>query len=241
MDRTAGLRSFAFGDPADEPAREPPAVDPHRDEWCVALAQSIGTVGSVVGAGMLLARLRATADWTLVVGCVAYSSTLLAVHLCSTLSQRLVRPRLKRAFRILDRWFLFLLIVGTYTPVAALHSSRGGTAAMLWGMWCVALLGYLYKSLTEHRVDANTTLGYIALGWLPMLAAYTAWVRVPKPALVLLALGAVCYVVGLTFFMQNARGRQVQTAWHLFVLAGSTLHFYAVILCVTAAKSALNG
>jgi hemolysin III len=220
---------------------ERPYFESSFDEWCVSLPLSIGTVASVVGGGMLLARLRATADWTLVAGCIAFSMTLLAIHLCSTLSQRLVRPRWKRAFRILDQWFLFLLIVGTYTPVAALYSSGGRLAVLFWVIWCLALVGFLGKTVLEHRVDGGSMLAYVVLGWLPMLAAHSAWQMVPRAALVLLAAGAVCYAAGLVFFLSDRRGRSSQTTWHLFVLAGSTLHFYAVILCVTAVARAAGG
>jgi hemolysin III len=241
LDRPAVDRPSIVRPNADRPIADWLIQDRTAEEWCDWLPLGIGTVLSVVGAGALLGRLRATADWTLVLGCAVYASTLLAVHICSALSRHLERRRLKRAFRILDQGFLFLLIIGTYTPVAAKYLSGGSLSPLFWAMWCVALLGFLSKTVLQRRVDAGSTVAYVVLGWLPMLAAHSAWLQVPKAALVLLFLGALCYGIGLVFFLHNARGRYFRTAWRVLVMAGSALHFYAVILCVTAVTEAARG
>jgi hemolysin III len=214
------------------------AVDRASEAWANALAHGIGTVFSVVGAGVLLGRLRASFDWVLILACAVYSTTLLAVYVCSTLSRHLEKSRLKRAFRILDQAFIYLLIVGTYTPIAALHLRGGGWCVLFWAMWYFALGGFLSKTVLDHRVDTVSTAVYVVLGWLPMLAAHSAWLLVPKSALLLLVLGGICYLVGLAFFLRDQRARYYHAAWHLLVIVGSAFHFYAVIVCLKAASEA---
>jgi hemolysin III len=202
------------------------------------MVHGIGTVLSVVGAGVHLGRLRASADWVLVLSCVVYSSTLLAVYVCSTLSRNLEVRGLKRAFRVFDQVFIYLLMVGTYTPIAAMYLQSSGLSVLFWAMWWFALLGFLAQTVLHHRVDAISTAAYVVLGWMPMLAAHSTWRLVPNSALLLLLIGGLCYLIGLVFFLRDQRARYFHAAWHLLVMAGSAFHFYAVIVCVKAVTEA---
>jgi hemolysin III len=215
-----------------------PLVDRAAEEWCNSLTHGIGAVLSVAGAFSLLGRLGAGHDRTIFLGCAVYLATLLGVYVCSTLSHYLEHPSWKQTFRVFDQAFIYLLIVGSYTPIAVMYLHGGGLSVLFWTMWCIAIVGFLSKTVLHHRVDAIATGAYVALAWMPMLATPAALSLVPTSALLLIACGGVCYMLGLVFFMRDHRVRYAHAAWHLLVMAGSACHFYAVIECVTAVSEA---
>jgi len=211
-----------------------PLVDRGAEEWLNSLTHGIGAVLSVVGALVLLGSLGANHDWTTVAACSAYLVTLAGVYVCSTLSHYIEHPSWKQTFRVYDQAFIYLLIVGSYTPIAALYLHGGGYSVLFWVMWGAAIVGFLSKTLLRHRIDAIATGAYVTLAWMPMLAAYKALTVVPTAALVLVGLGGACYMLGLVFFMRDHRVRYAHAAWHVLVMAGSAFHFYAIFGCVTA-------
>jgi len=202
------------------------------EEFGNCLTHAVGTLLSLAGAVVLLGRLDASANPFLFLGCAVYLATLVAVYLCSTLSHFFQQPRLRRAFRILDQAFIYLLIVGTYTPVAAAYLHGGRLNLLLWAMWIIALIGFVSKTLLRHRIDGISTVAYVVLGWMPMLAAGSAWILIPKPALLWFFAGGVCYTVGVLFLVRDTRVRYFHVVWHLFVMAGSACHFFSILLCV---------
>jgi hemolysin III len=209
-----------------------PLVDRGAEEWLNSLTHGIGAVLSVVGAFVLLGSLGAKHDWATVAACSAYLVTLLGVYVCSTLSHYIEHPTWKQTFRVYDQAFIYLLIVGSYTPVAAMYLYGGGYSVLFWVMWGAAITGFLSKTLLRHRVDAIATGAYVTLAWMPMLAAYKALSVIPVASLLLLGLGGVCYMLGLVFFMRDHRVRYAHAAWHVLVMAGSAIHFYAILGCV---------
>jgi hemolysin III len=216
------------------PARLP--IDRASEEWSNYLTHGVGTLLSLAGAVYLLGRFNSGEDRALVAGCVVYTATLVAVYACSTLSHFFAEPRLRRAFRVLDQAFIYLLIVGSYTPVAITYLHGGGLTVLFWGMWSIAAVGFLSKTLLRHRIDGISTVAYVVLGWMPILAARSALALIPLSALVPFFLGGLCYTIGVVFLLRDTRVRYFHTVWHLFVMAGSALHFYAVVLCVDAVR-----
>jgi len=228
-------RPTTFYHPVAGSAYDGPLVDRGAEEWCNSLTHGIGAVLSIAGAFSLLGRLDAGQDMTIYLGCAVYLATLLGVYVCSTLSHYIEHPSWKQTFRVFDQAFIYLLIVGSYTPIAAMYLHGGGFSVLFWSMWGIALVGFLTKTVLKHRVDSIATGAYVALAWMPMLAAPKAWSLVPSSALLLIACGGVCYMLGLVFFMRDHRVRYAHAAWHVLVMAGSAFHFYAICECVAAA------
>ena len=210
-----------------------PLVDRAAEEWSNYLTHGIGAILSVAGAFLLLAKAGAGQDSIVVAGCAVYLATLLGVYVCSTLSHYIEHPTWKQTFRVFDQAFIYLLIVGSYTPIAALYLHGGGLSVLFWTMWSIAIVGFLSKTVMRHRVDSIATGAYVALAWMPMLAAPTAWSMVPSSALLLIGCGGACYMLGLVFFMRDHRVPYAHAAWHVLVMAGSAFHFYAILGCVT--------
>jgi hemolysin III len=195
-----------------------------------AITHGIGAIVAVVGAVYLVAASMRGTAWV-VVSCTIFACTLVLVYVCSTLYHSLVRTRARHVFHVLDHSAIYLLIAGTYTPFM-LVSMRGPTGWTLLGVvWGLAVAGVVFKSLALGRFPAASATVYLMMGWCivfgirPLLAAITL------PGMMWLGAGGVAYTLGIVFFA-NDRLRYFHALWHLFVLAGSVAHYFAVLLYV---------
>ena len=200
-----------------------PPRDQH-EEFANTLTHAAGVVLSVAGG---VALLSSRTHWTVAVACGLYALTLVATYAASALSHCVQRPDWKHLLSVLDQGVIFLLIIGTYTPFLVAYLPAAWTMPVLVLLWGAALLGFASKVLVRHRIDHTfTPLPYVALGWLPAMILTPF---VPLACLAWMALGGVLYTVGVIFLVLDHRVRYFHAAWHLFVLGGSTCHYFAVL------------
>ena len=198
------------------------------EEIANAVTHGIGLVLSIAGFAVLLvlAILRGTA-WH-IVACSVYGASLIALYSASTLYHAVVSPRLKRALRIFDHSAIYLLIAGTYTPFLLFYL-RGPWGWSIFGViWALAAAGVLFKLWFVDRVPRLSTAVYIAMGWLVVIAAKPVLTHVPARTLLWLLAGGLFYSAGVVFYAWK-RLPYNHAVWHLFVLAGSTCHYFAVL------------
>jgi hemolysin III len=214
-------------------------MDPHSrsfaEEAVNSLTHGVGLILSLVGGGILLARVMSQPHTWRLIGCCVFATALVTVYAASTLSHAVPRPAWRRAFRILDQGCIYLLIVGTYTPFALEYLRFGWWWLFLLLMWTAALIGFLSKLLFLHRIDAVTIWSYVLLGWLPIIPAWVYLGLVPWGALTWIFVGGLCYTAGTVFLVLDHRRFHFHAIWHLFVIAGSVCHFSAVFLFVACA------
>jgi len=197
------------------------------EEWLNASSHGVGLVLSIVGFVVLLVLAIARGTASRIAGCAVYGCTLISLYLASTLYHAAASPQYKRVLRFLDHAAIFLLIAGTYTPFL-LVNLRGVWGWSLFGMvWCVAVVGILLKLRFLGRHQALSTAIYIAMGWMVVVAIKPLAAHVSFPALIWLVSGGVLYTVGVLFFVSR-RIPFGHAVWHLFVLAGSACHYFAV-------------
>ena len=164
-----------------------------------------------------------------IVGASVFAATMLLLYLTSTLYHALPRNKAKRVFQILDHGAIYLLIAGTYTPFT-LGVLRGAWGWTLFGLvWGLALAGILLKAIGGVRYPTLSTCLYLAMGWLVLIAVKPLWLLVPSWGLFWLLAGGIAYTVGVAFFVIDERIRYSHFVWHLFVIAGTTCHFFAVL------------
>jgi hemolysin III len=166
---------------------------------------------------------------TAVVGASVFAATVLLLYLTSTLYHALPRNRAKPVFQVLDHAAIYLLIAGTYTPftLGVLSGPWGWT---LFGIvWGLAFAGVVLKAVGGVRFPKLSTLLYLAMGWLALIALKPLWVSVPGWGLFWLFAGGFAYTVGVFFFAMDDRLRYSHFVWHLFVVAGTGCHFVAVL------------
>ena len=163
-----------------------------------------------------------------VVGATIFGASMIILYLASTLYHAMPRNRAKRLFRVFDHGAIFLVIAGTYTPFT-LGVLRGGWGWSLFGIvWGLAVFGILLKSVNGVRNMVLSTVVYLAMGWVVVIAVGPLVERMPVPGLWLLAAGGLCYTFGVIFFA-IPKMPYSHFVWHLFVLAGSAFHFFAVL------------
>lgn len=166
-----------------------------------------------------------------VVACSIYGATLVLLYTASTFYHALPPGRGKRVFGILDHAAIFLLIAGTYTPFT-LVTLRGGWGWSLFGViWGIAAAGTVLEAVARGRWRRLQLVLYLAMGWGVVLVARPLVQELARGGLVLLACGGLAYTLGVIFYVWK-RLPFHHAVWHVFVLAGSICHFFAVLLYV---------
>jgi hemolysin III len=202
-------------------------IDTTYEEAANTLTHGFGAVLSLI-AGIALVALAATTGnpWQ-IISAVVYSISLVLLYTASTLYHGARDKRAKRRLEIFDHCAIFVLIAGTYTPFT-LVTLQGPLGWSLFGVvWGLASLGILFKLIFATRFQIVSTLAYIAMGWLVVVAARPMAQALPPATIALLVAGGLAYTLG-TLFYHNKRIPFSHAIWHLFVLAGSVLHFLAV-------------
>jgi hemolysin III len=163
-----------------------------------------------------------------VVGAAIFGATVALLYLTSTIYHALPANRAKRVFQIVDHAAIYLLIAGTYTPFT-LGVLRGAWGWTLFGViWGLAAIGIFVKSVQGIRYPRLSTVVYLAMGWLVLVAIKPLVSTVPAQGLLWLTAGGVAYTAGVGFYAAR-RMRYAHFVWHLFVLAGTACHCVAVL------------
>jgi len=162
------------------------------------------------------------------IGTSVFGGTMVVLYLASTLYHSLTHERAKRFFRLLDHSAIFLLIAGTYTPfsLGVLRGAWGWT--LLTIVWTLAVLGIVMKALFGTRHFWIFLVLYLLMGWLAIVAVKPILLLVPLRGVLWILAGGIAYTSGLVFFAAP-RLRYAHFIWHLFVMAGTTCHFFAVL------------
>jgi hemolysin III len=196
------------------------------EEIANSVSHGVGFVLALVAAPVLV--MSATRHGAAaIVGASVFAASLALLYLASTLYHALPDSRAKRVFRVLDHVAIFLLIAGTYTPFT-LGVLRGPWGWSLFGViWGLAVLGIVLKSTLGPRHAKLSTLVYLAMGWLIVIAARPLVLHMPGTGLTWLLAGGLAYTGGVVFYAAR-RVPYAHFLWHLAVLGGTVCHFVAV-------------
>ncbi len=199
------------------------------EEIANSVTHGVGLLASLAALPLIILAAAGRRDpWQLVGGAV-FGITLVLLYLASTLYHALPVCRAKRVLRLLDHAAIYLLIAGTYTPFT-LGVLRGRWGwALLGTIWALALLGIAAKCMVGFRFPRLSTMLYLAMGWLIVIALHPLVSRISPGGLALLAAGGLCYTGGVVFYATDGRLRYGHALWHLCVIAGSVCHFLAVL------------
>jgi len=198
------------------------------EEIANSISHGIGLVLAVIATPILvIAAVRYGTVWNMV-GVGVFAASMVMLYLSSTLYHALTHGGAKRVFRMLDHSAIFLLIAGTYTPFT-LGVLRGPWGWTLLGLvWTLAIIGLTMKAIFGHRFAWLSVVLYLTMGWLVVIAAPEVMHRVPLSGLAWILAGGIAYTGGVGFYAAH-RVRYAHFAWHLFVIAGTVCHFFAVL------------
>ncbi|GGH59336.1 MULTISPECIES: PAQR family membrane homeostasis protein TrhA [Paenibacillus] len=203
-----------------------------REEVANAVTHGIGAALSVAALVLLIvfSSMKGTA-WH-VVSFTIYGITMLLLYTNSTLVHALKEGKAKDLFEFFDHSSIYLFIAGTYTPFLFI-AVRGTLGWTLFGIiWGIALAGVIFKAFFTKKFLFMSTIFYIAMGWLIVVAWNPLIAAIPTGGIVLLVGGGLMYTLGTLFYVWRAFPFH-HAIWHLFVLAGSILHFFAVLIYLT--------
>ncbi|MAQ93949.1 hemolysin III [Rubrivirga sp. SAORIC476] len=198
------------------------------DELASAITHGLGVVLSVAAGAVLITLAVLTGDpWT-ITGASVFVGTLVLVYTSSTLYHAIPYESAKAKLKTLDHCAIFGLIAGTYTPFL-IGGLRGPWGWWLFGIiWALAAAGIVFKLFFTGRFKLVSTLIYVAMGWLVVVATGPLRAELPGSTLAWLVAGGLAYTAGTLFYL--ARFRFAHAVWHGFVLAGSVCHFAAVLV-----------
>jgi len=201
----------------------------HGEEIANSVSHGVGFVAALASAPVLIATVAKTGSYVNVASATVFALTTVLLYCASTLYHAVSRERVKTLLRKLDHGAIFLLIAGTYTPFT-LGPLKGPLGWTLFGVvWTLAVIGVTLKAFDRIAHPVASLALYLFMGWLCVVAIEPLLQRIPTAGLLLLAGGGLSYMAGVAFFTVDSRVRYGHFIWHLFVLAGTCCHFFAVL------------
>jgi hemolysin III len=206
-----------------------------REEFANALTHGFGALAAFGGGTVLIALAAMQGDPWRLFAAIVFASSLLLLYVASTLYHCARHPDAKARLKVFDHCAIYLLIAGTYTPFT-LVALRGGIGWWLFAaIWLLAALGMLFKLRFTGRFKLASTLLYVAMGWLALVAIRPLLVALDDWSFRWLLAGGVAYTFGTVFYHRPAL-RYSHAVWHLFVIAGSLCHYLAILPLVVAPR-----
>ena len=201
------------------------------EEIANSVTHGIGVLLAILGLVVLVVFASLHGNAWHIVSCSIFGGTLLLLYLSSTLYHSIPSPKIKRLLRVFDHSAIYLLIAGTYTPFT-LVNLRGPWGWSLFGIvWGIALLGIILKLTPYAQLRGVSTTLYLIMGWTVIIAIKPMLAVLAPTGFTLLLLGGLAYTFGVIFYAWK-RLPYGHAIWHLFVLAGSCCHFFAVFYYV---------
>lgn len=200
------------------------------EEIANSISHGLGLALAIAGMPVLIVGSARTGSASAIVGAAIFGGSAILLYLASTLYHALPQKRVKDMLQVFDHVAIYLFIAGTYTPftLGVLRGSWGWT--LLGLVWALALAGLIFKLMGGTRFPRLSTVLYLAMGWVALIAIRPLWMHMPAAGLILLLAGGVAYTLGVVFFVLDEKVRYGHFIWHLFVLAGTVCHFFAVLL-----------
>ena len=198
------------------------------EEIANSVSHGLGLLLALIALPILVVSAIRIGSTYFTVGAGVFGGTMVLLYLASTLYHSITHQSAKRFFRLFDHSAIFLLIAGTYTPftLGVLRGAWGWTIlAIIWGL---AITGIVIKAIAGTRHSWISMVLYLVMGWLAIVAIKPILQLVPVPGILLIVAGGVAYTGGLAFFAARSL-RYSHFIWHLFVIAGTTCHFFAVL------------
>lgn len=198
-----------------------------RDEIASALTHGLGAVAALAGGAVLITLAAIHGDGWQLGASIVFGITLLLLYTASTLYHAIQHPVAKGRLKVFDHCAIYLLIAGSYTPFTLIGLRGAWGYSLFAAIWTIAIAGVIFKLFYTGRFKLLSTIIYIVMGWLviiaikPLLTSLDAW------TLGWLLAGGVFYTLG-TYFYHRESIRYSHAIWHLFVIAGSVCHYIAV-------------
>lgn len=193
------------------------------EEFANAFTHAAGAILSIYAIVFLAVNSASPVEKT---ATAIFGATLFILFQSSTCYHAMVNETAKKVFRKIDHSAIYMLIAGTYTPILLLVIPFPHSIALLAIIWYLAITGIVFSCLTLKFKNLSTAL-YLIMGWLTIFLFYTLWQNASHLAVLYLVIGGFFYTFGSVFYI--LKYKFMHSIWHLFVLAGATMHYFAII------------
>ena len=201
------------------------------EEIMNAVTHGIGAGLSIAGLVILVVFASMYGDAWKIVASAIYGASMIVLYTASTLYHSLSKTKAAPKLNMFDHISIYYLIAGSYTPFM-LVNLRGGWGWSIFGVvWACAIAGTVLKIIYGNKLRKVSTIIYLAMGWLIIIAIYPFVKNVETGGIILVVLGGLSYTIGVIFYKWKSLPFN-HAIWHLFVLAGTVLQFFAVLFYV---------
>jgi hemolysin III len=201
------------------------------DELASSVIHGVGIALSIAGLAVLVAVAVLHGDALTVVACAVFGTSLVLLYTASTLYHSISVAAAKPALRAFDHIAIYVLIAGTYTPFTLIALPGVWGWSLFLAVWTLALAGSALELGLLKRYHKMAVLLYVGMGWIGMVVFEPLSKHLQTGGTALLLAGGLAYTLGVPFYLWR-RLPYHHALWHVFVLAGSVLHFFAVLLYV---------
>lgn len=199
------------------------------EEAANAISHALGFIGAVIGTPILINEAVRHSDTAFVVGVSIFCVSMIILYFGSTVYHALPAGNAKRIFLRVELSAIFLLIAGTYTPFT-FGVLKGPWGWTLFGIiWALAAIGIFLKVFKKQQHRIFCTSLYLLMGWVIVIAIKPLLELLPTAGWIWLVAGGLSYTLGVVFFSMDSRMKYGHFIWHLFVLGGTTCHFFAIL------------
>lgn len=198
-----------------------------QEELANSITHGLGLLLCLVALPILLQDVAEVGGAGNVFSVAVYAFSLLLVYASSTLYHSISHPMTKKWLRRIDHIGIYFLIAGTYTPFLVMLI-KTNSSAMLIFIWTVVALGIFLKLFVNlEKQEIFSLASYLILGWLGIFYVTDLWTSLPGWSFAFLVIGGLCYSIGVIFYVWE-KLKFNHAIWHLFVIAGSALHFASI-------------
>ncbi|MBI9069545.1 MAG: hemolysin III family protein [Salinivirgaceae bacterium] len=203
-----------------------------KEEFANALSHGLGTILAIAGLIFLINTAVTRGNIWHIISFSTFGATLVLLYLSSTLNHSLPKGKAKDFFHNFDQIAIFLLIAGTYTPIALVALKNDWGWHMFGLQWGFALAGIVAKLFLPNKFEKGVNIffiiSYIVMGWMVLFFLFPIYRHLPKTGILLIFLGGFSYTFGTLFFKLEKLPFS-HLIWHLFVIGGSALHWVAIV------------
>lgn len=201
----------------------------YRGERFNSITHLVGATFALIGGVVLVTLAAVDGEVAKIVSYSVYATTLFLLYLASTLYHS-IPGRAKKLFRVFDHQAIYLLIAGTYTPYAVVALDNSLRWWLLGTIWGLALIGMVLDAIRRHGPRIVSVLLYLVMGWMCVFVYDDFANALSSASLAWMIAGGIFYTSGVVFFALDSWYPWCHGIWHLFVIAGSTCHYFSILL-----------
>jgi hemolysin III len=196
-----------------------------------AITHGLGLALSIAGLTIMVAFASMDGSIITVVSSAIFGTTLILLYGSSTLYHAITHHDIKQRFQQFDHASIYLLIAGSYTPITLVSLGGAWGWSIFAAVWTIAIIGICLTFVYPRRFEKLSLLLYVIMGWIIIIAIKPLLESMESGGLWLLLAGGLSYTVGILFYVWEKLPFN-HAIWHLFVLGGSILHFFMVLLYI---------